>query len=188
MSGAVLAGGQAQRMAGVEKGLALYQGEPMIVRVVLAMSELTTSIVLNVNRQFADYQALGYSLLSDDDAYADRGPLSGLWSVLQQAPCSHILLAPCDTPNISTAAFAALVQASQKQPEQIHCLASAGGTHPLHAIMPVKSALLCLTEFLESGSKSSVLAFYRQHGYQEVPWHRESELLNVNYQAQLTKI
>ncbi|MGB7389779.1 molybdenum cofactor guanylyltransferase [Marinomonas sp.] len=185
LSGAVLAGGQAQRMAGVEKGLQRYQGKPMILRVAQAMSGLTSTVVLNVNRQFADYQALGYEWVKDAETYANRGPLSGLWSVLHRARSSHLLVAPCDTPSISSAAFAALNAASLAQPEKIHCLESDSGIHPLHAIMPVESAFLSLTDFLASGEKNSVLAFYRQHGYCCVPWHCDSDLLNVNYQAQL---
>ncbi|REG84160.1 molybdenum cofactor guanylyltransferase [Marinomonas pollencensis] len=186
-SGVVLAGGRAQRMDGVEKGLMLYQGKPMIARVAQAMEGLTKSIVLNVNRQFRDYQELGYPLLHDADEYAERGPLSGLWSALSQASCGHLLVAPCDTPNISSAAFAALLEASQSRPEQIHCLASASGIHPLHAIIPVESALLCLTNRLAESSQNSVLGFYRQHGFAELLWHHEDELLNVNYHDQLTR-
>ncbi|WP_133011019.1 molybdenum cofactor guanylyltransferase [Marinomonas flavescens] len=185
LSGVVIAGGKAQRMSGVEKGLVLYKGQSMAFWVAQAMEGLVKHVCLNVNRRFSDYQLFGYKLIQDGEAYAERGPLSGLWSALNQASTTHILVAPCDTPNISSAAFAALKVASQAQSERIHCLESGSGLHPLHAIIPVQSGLQSLATFLDGGDRNSVMAYYREHGYDSVLWGVEGELLNVNYQEQI---
>ncbi|MGO3344031.1 MAG: molybdenum cofactor guanylyltransferase [Marinomonas sp.] len=185
LAGVVIAGGRAQRMSGVEKGLVCYKGKPMILWVAMAMSKVSQTVLLNVNRQLSDYQLLGYDVFEDTERYADRGPLSGLWNALNKVSTTHLLVSPCDTPNISAEAFVRLNEASLDRPDKIHCLEGESGMHPLHAIMPVESALECLTAFFAEAKGNSMMAFYQRHGYECLHWGFANELLNVNYQEQV---
>jgi molybdopterin-guanine dinucleotide biosynthesis protein A len=180
LSGAVLAGGQGTRMGGQDKGLLLFQNEPMALSVARVLSEVSDSVFVNANRHVEQYSALGYEVISDVQTYYGKGPLSGLLSCLIHANSSHLLIAPCDTPCVSDTAFKQLKEASQKCPNDIHYLSSVSGDHPLHAILPVQTAKLALKSFLDKAERYSVMAFYEQFGCQKVLWEREGELLNVN--------
>lgn len=185
VSGVVIAGGKAQRMQGLEKGLVLFQQKPMISWVIDAMSSVCDQVVVNANGHIEEFTKLGYQVISDDKRYENRGPLAGLWQALVTCHSSHLLVSPCDTPRVSSQLFQSLIDVAIKAPDLIHCVRSESGLHPIHAILPVKKALASLEAFLEENSGNSVMRFYKRVGYQELDWAYEDELLNVNYLAQL---
>ena len=180
LSAAVLAGGKAERMSKHDKGLLLFQDEPMALSVARALQQVAERVFINANRNLEAYAKLGYEVVADDQDHQGKGPLSGLLTCLAFAKTSHLLISPCDTPRISSAAFAKLKEASLLSSEQIHFLSDASGTHPLHAILPVDSALVALKHFLDGGQRYSVLGFYDAFGCQPVTWGNGAELLNVN--------
>ncbi|WP_421853945.1 molybdenum cofactor guanylyltransferase [Marinomonas sp.] len=185
LSAAVLAGGKAERMSRQDKGLLLFQGEPMALSVGRALQQVADRVFINANRNFAAYAEFGYDVIADEQAYQGKGPLSGLLTCLAFAKTSHLLVSPCDTPRISSAAFAKLKESSLLSPEKIYYLSDAFGTHPLHAILPVSEAFASLKLFLGSDYRFSVMAFYEKFGCQSVDWDGELELLNVNTLEQL---
>jgi molybdopterin-guanine dinucleotide biosynthesis protein A len=180
LSGVVLAGGKSERMGHQDKGLLLFQNEPMALQVSQAFKSVTDYVFINANRNIEQYSALGFDVLSDVDGYSEKGPLSGLFASLNYVSSSHLVVSPCDTPCISGAAFLELQMMSKEFPDKIHYLKSASGSHPLHAILPVASSLLALKVFLDQIGRNSVMAFYEAFGCQEVLWSKDSELLNVN--------
>ncbi len=180
LTGAVLAGGKSERMGRQDKGLLLFQGQPMILPIIRAVSELTDRVFVNANQNEQEYKALGFDVVADPKRHAGRGPLSGLLTCLVYADSTHLLVSPCDTPCITSSAFSALLLAAQKNPDQIHYLVGASRKHPLHAILPVQSGTEALKAFLGSEQGYSVMAFYEAFGCQQVVWENDSELLNVN--------
>ncbi len=180
LSGVVLAGGKSERMGHQDKGLLLFQNEPMALQVSQAFKNVTDSVFINANRNIEQYSALGFDVFSDVEGYSEKGPLSGLFASLNYVSASHLVVSPCDTPCISGAAFLELQMMSKEFPDKIHYLKSASGSHPLHAILPVASSLLALKVFLDQIGRNSVMAFYEAFGCQEVLWSKDSELLNVN--------
>lgn len=180
LSAAVLAGGKAERMSSQDKGLLLFHNEPMALLVGRALQQVADSVFINANRNLERYAKLGYEVIADDQSYRGKGPLSGLLTCLAFAKTSHLLISPCDTPRISSAAFAKLKIASQAHPEYIYFLSGTSGVHPLHAILPVGAALAALKHFLDEGQRYSVLGFYDVFGCQSVTWENGAELLNVN--------
>lgn len=180
LTGAVLAGGKGTRMASQDKGLLLFDGQSMALRVVLALESVADVVFINANRNIQQYSELGFKVISDAEKHHDKGPLSGLFTCLQRAESTHLLISPCDTPQISRAAFLALKAAGIEKPHKIHYLKDESGSHPLHAILPTNSSLLKLDEFLEQKNRYSVMAFYDFFGSESVMWNRREELLNVN--------
>ncbi|MCB5162164.1 molybdenum cofactor guanylyltransferase [Marinomonas algarum] len=185
LSAAVLAGGKAERMSGHDKGLLLFQHTPMAQWVAQALLATAGYVFINANRNIDDYAELGFHVIKDDPEYQDKGPLSGLVACLTYAQTSHLMIAPCDTPRISSAAFATLKEASRAFPDDIVFLKSASGSHPLHAILPVAPALLALRRFLQEESRCRVMAFYETIGSRSVFWECDAELLNVNTPSEL---
>ncbi|MCV2402309.1 molybdenum cofactor guanylyltransferase [Marinomonas sp. C2222] len=184
-SAAILSGGQGERMGRQDKGLLLYQGKPMVSYVAHALRPCAESLCINANRNISDYASLGFKVIEDACEASGKGPLSGLFSCLKSASSTHLIISPCDTPLISCQAFEALQQACKNSPEYIHFLSTSSGKHPLHAILPVDSALKALVTFFEQSERFSVMAFYDSFSYQPVLWENEEELLNVNTLEQL---
>ncbi|NLQ16131.1 molybdenum cofactor guanylyltransferase [Marinomonas sp. M1K-6] len=185
LSAAILAGGKAERMLGQDKGLLLYQDKPMVLWISSALRGVVDEVFINANRNLEHYAEFGYEVILDGLDYQGKGPLSGLFTCLAFAKTSHLLVSPCDTPRISSEAFARLKQASQSRPETIHYLSAASGIHPLHAILPTASALAALKHFFDKEQGCSVMAFYEAFGCQSVIWEDDAALLNVNTSKQL---
>lgn len=186
LSGAIVAGGKGERMSGRDKGLLLYNGLAMVQHVFQSMPDTIEKVFINANRNVKEYEKLGVDVVTDRPKYKDKGPLSGLFSCLKHADSSHLLISPCDTPNITEEAFTALVEAGMHEPDKIHYFISHSGMHPLHAILPVKSALSVLKTFLDKKEGNSVIAFYQLHGCHSVHWDRDNDLLNINRPEQLS--
>lgn len=184
-SAAVLAGGKAERMSSQDKGLLLYQAKPMALRVSFALQGVVDEVFINANRNIESYADLGFAVIEDDERYKGKGPLSGLFTCLTFAKTSHLLVSPCDTPCVSSAAFESLMEAAKVYPAKIHYLQEGYAIHPLHAVLPVAETLSALSLFLENDNRRSVMAFYEVFGCASVEWRNGTELLNVNTPSQL---
>lgn len=185
LSAAVLAGGKAERMSRQDKGLLLFQNEPMALLVGRALQQVANVVFINANRNLEQYEKLGYDVVADDLSHQGKGPLSGLLTCLAFAKTSHLVISPCDTPRITGAAFVKLAAACRLSPEKIYYLSNAADAHPLHAILPVEATLNALTFFLDAEQSHSVLRFYEAFGCQSVIWEDGAELLNVNTPSEL---
>ena len=99
----VLAGGRAQRMGGLDKGLQTLHGIPLAA---IALQRLQQQrhgapglLAINANRNLAHYGAFGVPVWSDKlPDFA--GPLAGVLSAMQhcQSRFAYVLTVPCDAP------------------------------------------------------------------------------------------
>ena len=102
VTGLIYAGGRATRMGGVDKGLELFRGRPLIEAVIDRLKPQCASIVISANRNLERYAAWGYPVVRDlDDAFA--GPLAALAAAGAQSVVmtEWVLTAPCDAPALS---------------------------------------------------------------------------------------
>jgi len=138
----ILAGGQASRMGGVDKGLVELAGQPLIVRTLQALAAQSlppSQILISANRHLDRYASYGHPVWPD--SLPDYpGPLAGLLSGMQAAPQSTLLMLPCDAICLPTDFAARLLAAlpgqqavSARDAEQWHpsLLALHSGLHPL---------------------------------------------------------
>ncbi len=95
----VLAGGQGRRMGGVDKGLQLFQGKPMIVHILEKLAKQAGTILISANRHIDRYQVYGYPVLPDSMS-GFPGPLAGFLAGLQHCRTPYLATVPCDTPFI----------------------------------------------------------------------------------------
>lgn len=98
--GVILAGGQATRMGGGDKGALRVGGETLLRRVIGRLGPQVSQIVLNANGAAARFADYGLPVAPDSLA-GFPGPLAGVlagmdWAADQGA--SHILTAAADTP------------------------------------------------------------------------------------------
>jgi len=100
ISGVILAGGQATRMQGRDKGLIKLQHQPLIQHVINRLQPQVSKIRINANRNLDAYRQFGFPVFND--ANQDfQGPLSGMLQGLRPSgtePSDWIVCVPCDAP------------------------------------------------------------------------------------------
>ncbi|MFZ4625897.1 MAG: molybdenum cofactor guanylyltransferase MobA [Rhodoferax sp.] len=117
ISALILAGGRGSRMGGVDKGLQIFHGLPLVQHTLtrLQSSAGVGPIMVNANRNLATYAALGVAVWPDElPDYA--GPLAGFLTGLVRCETPCLLTVPCDTPLLPldlTSRLAAALDASQ---------------------------------------------------------------------------
>lgn len=97
ITGAILAGGQARRMGGADKGLMALQGKPLITYVIDVLTPQVGALIINANRNLDLYSTFGYPVIPDT-APGQAGPLVGIASTLLTAKTDYVLVVPCDSP------------------------------------------------------------------------------------------
>lgn len=182
-AGLVLAGGRARRMGGLDKGLQIYLGRPLITHVLAAMGPVVEDILISANRHLGDYQRLGYLVIEDLNTDFE-GPLAGLLSAMGQTKSSALLVVPCDTPRLSTEALLRLITVYQTGQYDLVMPHDGGRLQPL--VMVVGTHLkTSLTHYLHQGERR-VDAWAHQHALGVVDYSDCPELfLNINTIAEL---
>ena len=147
----ILAGGQARRMGGADKGLLLLRQRPLLAWMLECIQPQVDEVLISANRNLAQYAQFGHPVVSD--AIRDfAGPLAGLLRAMQTARHELILTAPCDTPFLPADLVQRLSAALIRESAQIAIPSAGGYTH--HAIMLCQRNLApSLNAYLESGAR-----------------------------------
>lgn len=95
----ILAGGQASRMGGKDKGLIELNGKPLIEHVLDKLSPQVTTIAINANRNHDIYQK--FAPVFGDEVANFPGPLGGIHAGLKHCSSDWVGFVPCDSPNIT---------------------------------------------------------------------------------------
>lgn len=114
--GIILAGGQASRMQGQDKGLIELQRQPLIQYVIDRFQTQVTAIQINANRNLERYQHFGFPVFSDARHHF-LGPLAGMLQGLRQLDLESadwIVCVPCDAPQLPQDLVSRLSQALGK--------------------------------------------------------------------------
>lgn len=140
ITGLVLAGGRATRMGGLDKGLVLFNGRPLIEYVLDVLRPQCSEILLSVNRNEDCYASYGYRLVADADR-SFPGPLAGIASALQAMRTPYLAVAPCDSPYLPADYVLRLAQALQENPQTKAAAARTNGREQSVFMMLKKEAL-----------------------------------------------
>jgi len=93
----ILAGGKAQRLNGVDKGLTIVNGKPLIQHCVERLCYNNLNLIISANRNQEKYACYADHIASD--TIGDfKGPLAGIYSALNFVQSEHLLVIPCDMP------------------------------------------------------------------------------------------
>jgi molybdopterin-guanine dinucleotide biosynthesis protein A len=101
ITGLILAGGRAQRMGGIDKGLIPFHGKPLIELAINRLKSQVNSILINANRSITKYSHYGYPVLMDETPDFS-GPLAGFSVGLKHCKTPFLLTSPCDSPLLPT--------------------------------------------------------------------------------------
>ena len=183
--GVILAGGQATRMGGGDKGLRMLGGQTLLARVEARLAPQVDRLALNANGDVARFAGMGLPVIADSiEGFA--GPLAGVLAGMDWA-ASHgadtIITAAADTPFFPCDLAPQLLLASEGM---VHPLVLAAtpdakrGTarHPTFGLWPV-----ALREDLRvalSGGLRKVVLWTQEHGGREALFPQEDAFFNVN--------
>jgi molybdenum cofactor guanylyltransferase len=183
ISSIILSGGRATRMNGVDKGLVLLQNKPLIQHVIARLKPQVDEILINANREIAQYEAFGLPVFKDisrqDENEGFIGPLAGFSLGLQHAKHDYVLTVPCDSPCLASMLANRLFKALMLSNADLTVAHSAGNTHPVFCLMR-KTVLPSLTDYLASGERK-VSTWQKSQKYAEVDFSDCNEaFVNLN--------
>jgi molybdopterin-guanine dinucleotide biosynthesis protein A len=101
ITGLILAGGRAQRMGGIDKGLIPFRGKALIESAISRLKPQVSTILINANRSITKYSHYGYPVLMDETPDFS-GPLAGFSVGLKHCKTPYLLTSPCDSPLLPT--------------------------------------------------------------------------------------
>lgn len=190
--GVILAGGQASRMGGGDKGLLCLGGQTLLSRVIARLEPQTAALALNANgspARFADY---GLPVIADSVA-GFAGPLAGVlagldWAAEQGA--DMIVTAAADTPFFPCDLVPQLLMRGEGMEQPLVLAATPDpvkdtARHPTFGLWPT-ALREDLRTALEGGVRKVVL-WTDQHGGREALFPDEDAFFNVNTPADLTR-
>lgn len=101
ITGLVLAGGAGRRMGGLDKGLQIFNGQPLALRAALRLQPQVAQVLISANRQLETYRSWGWPVISDAPSGANEahaGPLAGMLAGLTACATPWLACVPCDLP------------------------------------------------------------------------------------------
>lgn len=180
----ILAGGQGQRMNGLDKGWLDYYGQPLIQRVINQLkSQFNGLTVISANRNLKAYAAFNLPVLTDDNLLNQGeygGPLMGIQQALTTGMAKRWLSWPVDAPHVPTDYVHKM---AQNQAE----LAVAITSDQYHYTQLVidSNQFAALNAYLNSGQRS-IKGFLAQQTFQTVDFSANYvEFTNLNFPHQL---
>ncbi|MFN7086132.1 MAG: molybdenum cofactor guanylyltransferase MobA [Burkholderiales bacterium] len=182
-TGVILAGGQGRRMGGVDKGLKLLHGKPMVQWVIERFSPQVDEVLINANQNLEAYARFGYRVIPDQiDGFA--GPLAGLQRGLAEARHDLVATVPCDSPFLPADLIARLRAALEQRDAEVAVAKTGNQPHPVFCLCR-KRVLPGLTAFLAGGGRK-IDAWYATLRVAEVPFDDEAAAFsNINTQQDL---
>ncbi|MFS2097707.1 molybdenum cofactor guanylyltransferase MobA [Variovorax sp. Varisp85] len=194
ITGLLLAGGRGSRMGGVDKGLQLFNGEPLALHAIRRLGSQVGQLIVNANRNLADYEAFGVPVWPD--SLADYpGPLAGFLTGLEHCTTPWLLTVPCDTPLFPpdlAVRLAEAVAAENAEIAMVNAPEISEGEVVLR-LQPVFCLLRAdlresLRRYTEAGGRK-VHAWTAQHRTVHVPFNRPGDapdaFFNANTLAEL---
>jgi molybdopterin-guanine dinucleotide biosynthesis protein A len=168
ISAVILAGGEAKRMGGNDKGLVSLLGKPLIAWVLERIKLQADEILISANRNLENYQDFGYPVLTDEMT-GFAGPLAGIARALDAARYPLVLCVPCDTPHLPDDLAARLKQALLEADAQIVVAATAEHSH--------NTVCLCRRDLLPG-----LLDYLAQGGRRVGEWQSKLKRVQVMFE------
>ncbi len=184
ITGIVLAGGQAQRMGGHDKGLLLLAGRPLVAYCLDRFKPQVSGVLISANRNAETYAALGASVVADDRP-GFPGPLGGIATALRLTATPWIAIVPCDAPFLPIDFVRRLACSAQDRQADIVCAKGQGRLQPVFALLH-RNLLSSLDMCLDIGERK-LETWYRRHRLATVDFSDTPDMfININTPQELT--
>ena len=178
ISAVILAGGQAKRMGGVDKGLQTLHGKPLFQFIYDRLHSQVEHISVNANRNQAIYATAGLPVFGDN-IEGFQGPLSGILTALERANTDFVLFVPCDSPFFPDNLLEKLKSAVVFHGVSIAYVHDGEREHPTFCLM-ARSLKEKLAAYLAAGERR-MLQFMRKNGAVSVDFsENNAAFTNIN--------
>ena len=178
ITGVILAGGQGRRMGGVDKGLKVLRGKPLVQWVIERLEPQVDELLINANQNLETYEHLGYRVIPDEIG-GFAGPLAGLQRGLTEARHPLVATTPCDSPFLPRDLIARLYAALSRENAEIAVARTGDQPHPVFCLCR-KQVLDGLNAFLAAGGRK-IDAWYAKLNVVEVAFNDQAEAFsNIN--------
>ena len=168
-------------MGGVDKGLQLLEGRPLVSHVIACLTPQASRVYISANRNLDAYAAFGHAVLTDPPGLQFAGPLAGMLAGLHAIPDdAWLLTAPCDCPHLPADLAARLL--AQARPQGL-AFAQAAREHPTHALLHARLRDP-LTAYLNGGGRA-VLRWMLAQPHGVARFDDEAAFANLNHPADL---
>ncbi len=186
ITGIILAGGQARRMDGQDKGLIKLANKPMIEYVLGAFESQTGSIIINANRNQTLYEKYGHPVVADQiEGYC--GPLAGMASGMQEAKTDYVVTAPCDSPFIPADLVDKLYSTLSQEKAEICTAFCNGRLQPVFTLMQT-DLLPSILSFLNNGERK-IDKWFEKHRLAVADFSDQPDtFININSAEELAAI
>ncbi len=164
-------------MGGIDKGLALYRGRPLIEWVIERVRPQVDDLHINANRNAERYAAYRLPVIPDL-IEGFPGPLAGVHTALLSATHDWVLTIPCDTPSLPEDLVARLIQRTTQPDVEIVVAATSEGWQPTVALYK-KSLSADLSQLVLRGERR-VKNWILNHTHEVVPFDLPSAFANLN--------
>ena len=186
ITGLILAGGKARRMGGVDKGLLTFKGEAMISHVIKRLNPQVSKVLINANREIANYQRFGFAVVQDEIADF-AGPLAGLHAGMKATETEFLLSVPCDSPLLADDLATRLMNTLIKHHADIAVAKTGAQQHPVFCLCRTNLAQ-DIEDYLKAGGRK-VDEWQKKHAYVEVSFDDESSAFtNINTPEELSDV
>ena len=185
--GVILAGGQATRMGGGDKGLLPLGGGTILSHVIARLEPQVAGLALNANGDPTRFSHLGLPVVSDSIA-GFAGPLSGVLAGLDWAAeqgGTHIVTAAADTPFFPCDLVPQLILAAENADTDTALSRTPDGRHPTFGLWSV-ALRDDLRNALDDGLRKVVL-WTDQHRAATASFPDDAAFFNVNTPDDLAK-
>lgn len=170
-------------MGGIDKGLKLLRGKPMVAWVLERFAPQVNEVLINANQNADRYAALGHRVIPDEIA-GFAGPLAGLHRGLTEAAHELVATAPCDSPFLPHDLVTRLHAALERERAEIAVAKTGAQPHPVFCLCH-RRVLPGLTEFLAAGGRK-IDAWYAKLRVVEVPFDDQpAAFSNINTEDEL---
>jgi len=178
ISGLVLAGGLARRMGGIDKGLVVLAGKPMIEHVLAGLAPQVGRVLINANRNLDQYASYGHKVVSDTlEGYL--GPLAGALSALKVIDTEFLLTVPCDSPLVAPDLAGRMYAALQLRQGDLAVAHDGRRLQPVFLLLK-RGLTADLEAYLASGERKIDRWFARYRVAEADLSHRPDSFINVN--------
>jgi molybdenum cofactor guanylyltransferase len=158
ITGLVLCGGRGSRMGGLDKGLQLFNGQPLVRTALQRLAPQVGRLMISANRHLDQYAAEGVAVVTDT-LPQQPGPLAGLLGGIEHCDTDWLACVPCDAPWFPLDLVARLQMAAQAAPAPaLAAVAAVAVSGSAHRIQPVfalvhRDLAARLRDYLASGER-----------------------------------
>ncbi|MBV1869323.1 MAG: molybdenum cofactor guanylyltransferase [Gammaproteobacteria bacterium] len=189
VTGLVLAGGQASRMGGEDKGLILLNDKPLVMHVLERLIPQVNSIVISCNRNHKQYSRFGCPIITDERRSLSQqprfnGPLAGIIAGMKEIGTPYTLIVPCDCPALPLDLQARLFTGLTSENKDISVPFDGERRQPLFLLTKTQR-IGALQEYYEQGGRS-IKAWLNGESVTDVNFSNETgSFTNLNTREEL---